>query len=396
MDFPASVHPARLSRKNSIFVVIACGWFFSIGIRYLFPALLPDLRTEFGLDLTTSGLLITAVWSSYALGQFPGGLLGDKIGGRNILVLSSAATLGTVLVISFSFNAYMIFLAAVLFGLASALYGPTRFTIFSHLFPNNTGTAVGVTMAFGNLANAVLPIVAGVLATYFSWRWGFGFVIPFFLPVVVALWFVVPGDVIPTNGDSDESLRDSVRNVASAAYQKSVLLMGSIQLCASFVGNGFKGFYPLFLIETKDISPVLATTLFGLTFAAATFIQPLSGVATDRIGSKPTVVATAVVTGSALVGITMVDELLYVVPLTLCLGAINGFSPVTQTFLTEAFPDDITSSGLGMVRTAFILLGSTGPLFVGWLADMGYFEESFVVLGGLALVPIVLVAVSGR
>lgn len=386
----------RLLTEHKVFLVVAIGWFFSVGIRYLFPALLPELRTTFDLDLTTAGLLVSVLWGAYAVGQFPSGILGDAIGGRNILALSTALTIGTVVAIALSFNAITIFLAAILFGLASALYGPTRMTIYSSLYPNNTGTAVATTMAVGNFANTILPIIAGILATYYTWRLGFAVLIPFLVVVTVAIWVIIPEDVVPVSDGSSESIAEIVRNAASAASQKAILVMGSVQICASFVSNGFKGLFPLFLIETKGISPVMATTLYGLLFGVAIFIQPAVGVASDRFGSKPTLLVISVVTGSGLVAITMVDELLYVVALTVVLGSVNGFSPVTQAHLTDVLPTSVMGSGLGLIRTCFILLGSTGPILVGWLADSGYFEESFVLLGLIALVPIVLLSALDR
>jgi fucose permease len=60
---------SRLNRDHRIFVVIALGWFFSVGIRYLFPTLLPELQSAFDLTLTTAGLLIPILWSAYAIGH---------------------------------------------------------------------------------------------------------------------------------------------------------------------------------------------------------------------------------------------------------------------------------------------------------------------------------------
>ena len=46
----------------------------------VYPALLPYLRTAYGLDLGTTGLLLTILWSAYALGQLLGGLPTDEFG----------------------------------------------------------------------------------------------------------------------------------------------------------------------------------------------------------------------------------------------------------------------------------------------------------------------------
>jgi len=68
--------------RGDILVAVAAGWFLSIGVRLAYPVLLPYLRESYGLDLTTAGLLLTALWLCYALGQLPGGLLADRFGGE--------------------------------------------------------------------------------------------------------------------------------------------------------------------------------------------------------------------------------------------------------------------------------------------------------------------------
>lgn len=42
-------------------------------------------------------------------------------------------------------------------------------------------------------------------------------------------------------------------------------------------------------------------------------------------------------------------------------------------------------SGFGLLRTVYIALGTIGPPVVGQLADYGFFDGAFLLLGGLAL-----------
>jgi hypothetical protein len=61
-------------------LAVAAGWFLSLGVRMVYPALLPYLRTAYGLDLGTTGLLLTVLWSAHALGQLLGSLPTDEFG----------------------------------------------------------------------------------------------------------------------------------------------------------------------------------------------------------------------------------------------------------------------------------------------------------------------------
>jgi MFS family permease len=70
--------------------------------------------------------------------------------------------------------------ATVLFGLSTALFGVARFTVLSDLYTGRDGAAIGLTMAAGDLGNTILPPVAGLTASIYTWRYGFSFMIPFF------------------------------------------------------------------------------------------------------------------------------------------------------------------------------------------------------------------------
>jgi len=66
---------------------------FSIGVRFAYPTLLPFFQTSFGISLSVASLLVSLLWVAYAVGQFPGGVLGDRFGEGNILVASTLLSL---------------------------------------------------------------------------------------------------------------------------------------------------------------------------------------------------------------------------------------------------------------------------------------------------------------
>jgi len=58
--------------RGWVLVVVSAGQFLSIGIRVVFPALLPRTRDEFLLTNTTAGVLVSLLWVSFATAQLPG------------------------------------------------------------------------------------------------------------------------------------------------------------------------------------------------------------------------------------------------------------------------------------------------------------------------------------
>lgn len=377
--------------RGWILLGVAGGWFLSLGVRLVFPALLPYLREAFSLGLTTAGLLITVLWVAYALGQFPGGIIGDRLGEGNALVVSTLVSGTMIAVVAVSNTAFVLFLATALFGFSTALFGPARFTILSGIYDDHDGTAIGLTLAVGEAGNAILPVVAGLLAATVSWRLGFGVTVPLFFLMALVLYRVVPGKM--TEGSAVDSLSmETLRYVARGIAERSILIVTGVHVFLFFVYQGFTGFYPTYLVEVKDLSPGLAAGLFGLFFASGVVVQPIAGAGGDRFGTRPTLYVVIAVTTLALAALPFVDGFSGIVLVTIVASALLGVTPLTQTFLVNALPEDMKGSGLGLLRTGHIALGATGPLVVGAVADFGFFNGAFLGLAVVAGAGIVLTA----
>lgn len=383
------VRPLWSHGRGPVLLFVALGWLLTLGTRYVFPALFPYLRTELGLDLTTLGALYTLLWATYALGQFPAGFVADVFSVRRTLtysaLLSAVAVLVVVLVTSFE----LLVVAMVLFGATSALYGPARFTIMSRIYPEYAGTAIGLTQASGQFGNMLLPVISGIIATQFIWQAGFLYIIPLFLIAATGIWFVTPPPMSTEDSDSESATDMSLRDIVTATFSPLALLLTAVLSLAVFIIQGLTAFYPTYLVEIKGFSTPTAATVFALLFASATVVQPLAGTLQDRVGTKRALMIMASVLVVSLPVITLTTTFVGVLAATLLLGGIFGTTPIALTHLTKSFPDEISGSGLGLVRTVYFLIASTGSSVVGSMADRGLFNESFFLLSALAVVILV-------
>lgn len=375
--------------RGWILLGVAGGWFLSLGVRLIFPALLPYLREAFSLSLTIAGLLVTCLWIAYALGQFPGGIIGDRLGEGNALVVSTFVSGVTIAVVAAANSAWILFAATILFGFSTALFGPARFTILSAIYDDRDGTAIGLTLSAGEIGNATLPVAAGVLAAVASWRLGFAVTVPLFFLMTVVLFRFVPGKL--SQGSAVDSLSiETLRYLARGIARRSIAIVTGIHLFLFFVHQAFTGFYPTYLVEMKGFSPTLAAGFFGLFFVAGVFVQPLAGMGGDRFGPRPTLVVVTAVSAIALFALPLVDTLAGIALVTIVSSTLLGVTPLTQTYLVNAMPDDMRGSGLGLLRTGLIALGATGPVIVGAVAEAGFFDAAFFGLAVAAGAGIVL------
>lgn len=366
--------------RGKMLIVIAIGWFLSISVRMVYPALLPHLRETYNLTLTTAGLLLTVLWLAYGLGQLPGGILADRIGEGTVLVVSTLLSAGTLTLVVTAGSAPILFAATALFGLGTALYGVTRFTILSNLYPDDVGAATGVTMAVGDIGNAVMPPIASSIAIAVAWQYGLGFAIPFFVLVAAGLWKIVPSQTSGTTSAVDSLSIVSLRNIAQRLWHPSIVHGVIILILGNCVMQAFISFYPTYLIEIKGLAAPLATGIFGFFFALGAIIKPLSGGAYDRIGIRQSLLFIMGVSSIAYALLPIIDGFWVLVAVTVPVSSLLGYETIVIASLTKALASDIQGTGLGVLRTIYIIIGALSPVAFGWIAERGFFDEGFFIL----------------
>ena len=290
-----------------VLLTVSLGWFLTLGVRVVYPALLPQVTAEFGVGNATAGGFIGLMWTTYALLQFPGGALADAVGERLVLAGSVAVTAGAVVAIVLSDTLELFVLATVLLGLGTGFYGTTRLTVISAVYDRMETTAISVSQAAGNVGNVVLSAGAGLVSVSLGWRWGFGYLLPVLGLTAVGLWTVVPRRA--STRTDDEPFRRTMGRVAAAVRTPRVLAVTLLLSLNMFLYQSLTGFLPTYLVAEKGLDPGTAATLFSLFFASAIGLQFLSGVVADRLGNRVAIAGFVGASVPAFVLLTVVESL---------------------------------------------------------------------------------------
>jgi len=384
------VNSLNSKNKGLILMSVSVGWFLSIGLRYTFPSILPFIRNDLGINLFFGGVLLSAIWFGYAAGQIPGGILGDKYGEGNILTISTLISTICILFIFISFNPWMLFIFASLFGIATGLYAPHRFTIFTDIYPKNSGTAIGITMSAGSVGNTILPAGAALLAGYFTWRLGFGILVLPFIAITIIIYRHIPTRT--SNIQSSDSLFDKnkLSKILTCVSDSAIPQVVFVHIVMSFVSYGFLGFYPTYLIEVKGLSSSIAAVIFSLYFAFGIIIQPLAGYIRDSFGSKHSLIG---ITGLVTIGLFLLqyfESIVAIIFITFLISYRNGLGVVTNTYIANNLDDEIKGSGLGIIRTSWTFVGALSPLFIGFVSDISSLSVSFLIISGVSIIGLLL------
>ncbi len=385
-----AIAPLRGDGRGWALVAIAVGWLLILGTRITIPVLLPGIKATFDIDNATAGFTITVIWAVYGLSQFPAGLLSNRIGDRKVLLASLAVMTLSIAALAAAplFGVFLV--TAALVGVGNGLYGPTRGTLLSSIYPDNDSAAIGFTLAVGSLGAAALPILAGAAVSRLGWRATIAGAVPLLFATTVLAWRVVPTTAIPDA--TEASTRRRLRGLLSAINRRRVVLGVGGKTIRVFVFQGLTAFLPTYLITVKGIDEVTASVLFATLFVSGAAAQVGGGRAVTRFGNRLVLVALAAVSVLPLLALPFVSGLVPITVVIVLAGVQLGIAPVTNTYIINALPPAERNGAWGLLRTGYFLIASTGSVFVGVLADEGYFDGAVLILGGLLAVVAIIFA----
>jgi len=131
----------------------------------------PSITTEFGLSKTAMGFIFSAFLWAYAIGQIPGGWLGDRFGPRRVLLCIIPFWSFTVILTGLAAGVISLGVTRFVLGLSEAGAFPIATRAMQLWFPKSErGLVHGVTHSFSRFAVAATPFVAVSIMVAFGWR----------------------------------------------------------------------------------------------------------------------------------------------------------------------------------------------------------------------------------
>lgn len=371
------------SDRGWFLLVLAFGWFLTLGSRFLVPALLPIIKTEFALQNAGAGLIVTVIWFTYGGMQFPAGVLTDRIGERALLgtstLLAAVSMLGFALAPTYGW----FLVAGAAFGTATGLFGPARGTALMKRFDEFEGLAFGFVLGAGSIGAATLPLVATYLTGQYGWRLAIGVVGPAFFLSGLGLLFVVPRTLPGTVPAG--TVIDGVRRAGMVLRTRRIGLAVAGIVVMLFVYQGFTAFYPTYLVSEGNLSQTTASSLYALLFLAGGFFQLVAGRVADRFGYRFVLVGVSAVSVLPLIWLPWIASMGWFAVVTVLIGIRMALAPMTNAYIIGSLPAEGKGSIWGLIRTGFFVLSAFGSYAVGGFADLGYFD---VALYGLALMTV--------
>jgi EmrB/QacA subfamily drug resistance transporter len=184
----ASGSSVTASAKRLTLIATILGSSIAILDSSVVSVALPSIQRELGGGLAGQQWVTNAYLLTLGSLILLGGSLGDIFGERRIFALGVGGFGVASLLCALAPSIGLLVAFRALQGIAGALLTPSSLAVIIATFPQRErGPAIGTWTAWGTIAGALGPLVAGAILNVASWRWIFVINLPL---VLVCLWLI--------------------------------------------------------------------------------------------------------------------------------------------------------------------------------------------------------------
>ncbi len=350
------------------------------------PALSPTLKSEYGLSLTETGVVLAAVGIGMLFTLLPWGLVADRVDERWVIAtgLTGAAVLLAVASTTDGFATVTTTLVGV--GALGASVNAASGRAIMAWFPSTElGLALGIRQTAIPIGGAVGAAVLPTLGSAGGSRLAFVFLgAACLVGAVVAAVFVRGGTAAePEIGDVTQPLRDRFMWLLGAGT--GGFLLAQIGIIA---------FVVLFLHEHRNMSKEAAGAVLAAIYVLAVAARIGSGTISDRLGSRLVPLRTigvALTLFTACAAAAVDAPLGLLIPLFIVAGVLSmSWNGLAYAAAAEAAGSARTGAALGFQQTLLGVVVAGAPPVIAAVAAHSWRLAFFLAAAGPAVGVLIL------
>ena len=345
------------------------------GFELVLPTLLPLIARDFSLSYSQVGILAGCMAISLGAGQFLMGYLSDRTGKRKIFIVLGLFCLSTsfyFIGVSRSYGELLIW--NLVAGLGASVYHPVSVSLISQISKNKKGRALGIHGAGGNLGMAVSPLISGILAEVYGWRFVFKvFPAAGFVVCVLFLFLVTEKTAVKKTVE--------IRNLFS---RKIIVVIAAL----GFVSMASRGLHIFLPLKLSDLG--YSSVDFGLFLSLfngfGVIGQVAGGYFSDVYDKAKMIAVLSLVSGGLMYILLYAPGYVTMLFFVVIAGLIfNSVWPTLFGLLTDRTPEHIHGTGLGLFFSVGYIMASSAPVLMGYVTDYASMQLSFILVPVFAL-----------
>jgi EmrB/QacA subfamily drug resistance transporter len=333
------VPEANTHRRGWTLAIVSVGLFMVVLDNLVVTVALPSIRRDLHATIQSLEWTVNAYVLSYAVLLLTGAALGDRFGRRRMFVFGVLLFIASSAAAALAPSTGLLITARAIQGIGGAIVTPLTLTLLAQAFPpEQRGLALGVWSGVSGIAIALGPLVGGAVIQLSSWHWIFWINVPIGLLLAPAAARRLdeshgenPALDLPGVGLAILGLFGIVLGLIRAqtlgwgSGEVLVALIGGAAVVAAFVVWELRADAPMlpmgfFRRRSFSVTNVVSLTMyfgmFGSIFFMSQYLQnvlgnsafhaglkmlvwtgatlvvaPLAGIFSERLGSRPFMVA---------------------------------------------------------------------------------------------------------
>ena len=327
------------ARRGWTLAIVSIGLFMMVLDNLVVNVALPSIHRDLGASIQTLEWTVNAYILAYAVLLLTGAALGDRIGRKRMFIAGISLFTASSAAAALSPSIGLLIAARAIQGVGAAVVTPLTLTLLAEAFPpDRRGLALGVWSGISGIGVALGPLVGGALTQIASWHWIFWVNVP----IGIVLVPLASRRLVESRG---EVKRLDLRGLAlvsaglfgivyglvesqSLGWSNAEVVIGlgaGLALLAAFIVHELRTPEPMLPMSffanrgfavTNAVSIAMYFGMFGSIFFLSQFLQnvlhntpleagvkllvwtgavmvvsPVAGFMSERIGSRPFMVA---------------------------------------------------------------------------------------------------------
>lgn len=371
------IPPEALQLAVSIFLLIAA--------TNILTPLLPDVRDDFGVSITTAGLIVGSYGLARLAVDLPAGRLADTFGPRRLSVIAIVVLLASSVLGLVAWSVEVLIAARIGSGLAVGVLATVVLSALSSTAtPVNRGKVMSLFHVANNTGIALYPMLGGLIGLAFGWRATFALTAvlalvaaAILLPLLLRLDLSGSGSGGKGGGDARRVLHGRERRIAIAVTNYGVV---ANMIHRHGVRNTILPLYAATVLGLGGISIATAIALMSIT---GLLVATPGGMLGDRLGRRRVIMAglAAVAVGDLVFILT--GDLLTFLLVAAAIGLGDFFTSSQTALLSEVVPPSERTKVLSGYRFSADLGALIGPVLLAAIMDVAGAPTAIIVAAAI-------------
>ncbi len=373
--------------------IVSAGHGVTHWVNGIFIVLLPFIAQDLSLTYTTTGSMVTVFFIAAVAVTIISGPVIDiskkYILAQFLCLISGALAL---LLMSGATSTLILATAAVFIGICVSGWHTPSIPYLSLLYNKNRGLALSLHTVGASLGDGIAPPIAGLIMLVLSWQQTS---LLLAIPVAFMAFYVLRSlPQIRADQDSEDNSTGKYNyweGLKGLLSNKDMLILCILAGLWSMTQNGLVVFLPLYLVGEMQSSPVLVGfALFSIQLGAV-FGGPIVGTLSDRVGRRPVVIYSLIISAIALIIIPLLENVyLFILMSSLAGCSLYSIRPVIHSWTMDISAGQTSGSAISMLFTAQAALTGLIPIIGGLTADIFGLKLVFVLLTLTSILALIL------